>query len=461
MEKSLEAAPAAVMSPWALLRHHLWGTARLAGPVMVARSGSLLMITADVIMTGRAGAGELAYYGLGLAPAQVLFVVGLGYLIGTMVLSAQAEGQGNRSLCGAIWSVGLAHALVVGVGFALVVVVAGEPFFLLAGQEPDLARGGAEVLRMFAWGLPGVLLHVATAFFLEGISRPKANMVLMILANLANIGLNWALIYDHGAFAGMGGQGAALATSITRWLMWFGLAGYALLMPAAARYGIRRPLGGRGGISRKLFRMGVPVGLAHGLEAGAFMTLVMFAGLLGALPLAVYQIAQSIFTTVYMLAIGVATATSVRVGNAAGRADRGGVAWAGWVGFALALAVLFPVMGLLQGFPTTLAGVYSTDPRVLQAAYHSIVVVSFFIVVDGAQGVVVGALRGAGDVWPPTGMVTAGFWGVSVPFAYYSAFSLSWGVDGLLWGLFAGALVATVFLLLRLRHVARREVRPY
>ena len=72
-----------------------------------------------------------------------------------------------------------------------------------------------------------------------------------------------------------------------------------------------------------------------------------------------------------------------------------------------------------------------------------------------------GALRGAGDVWPPTAIVTAGFWGVSVPIAYYGAFYAGWGVEALLWGLAAGALTATVLLLVRFRTVARKELRPF
>ena len=110
-----------------LLRHHLIRTISLAVPVMIARSGALIMITADVIMTGRAGAGELAFYGLGYAPAQALFVTGMGFLLGTMVLTAQARGRGRNSTCGTIWVVGMAHALTAGLVFWLV-TLAGERF---------------------------------------------------------------------------------------------------------------------------------------------------------------------------------------------------------------------------------------------------------------------------------------------------------------------------------------------
>ena len=48
-----------------------------------------------------------------------------------------------------------------------------------------------------------------------------------------------------------------------------------------------------------------------------------------------------------------------------------------------------------------------------------------------------------------------------MPVAYYTAFKLDWGVNGLLWGLTAGALVAMMPLLARFHIVSRREVTPF
>ncbi len=448
-------SPGAMAQAW----RHIAATTRLALPVMIARSGALIMITADVIMTGRADARELAYYGLGFAPAQSLFVIGIGFLIGATVLTAQARGRGDAAGCATIWYVGMGHALLAGLAF-MFLALGGEWFFHLTGQAPSLAAGGGAVLRMTAWGLPGVMLYMATAQFLEGLSRPTPNMVLMVFANLVNILLNWLFIYDHAGFEGMGAQGAALATSITRWLMWLGLAAYVILMPGARGLGLGAAPRNAREISRKMLRMGLPVGLAHGLESGAFTAMVMFAGLLGTLQLATYQIAQNLFVNAYMLALGLATATSVRVGNAVGRRDRLGLAWAGWTGLGMGGAVLLCLLAAYRVFAEDLAGFYSSDIRVLGPAIHAIAVVSLFVVVDGLQGVTAGALRGAGDIWVPTLLITGGFWGVSVPLGYYTAFALGWGVDGLLWGLSAGALTASLPLLLRFAAVSRREAAP-
>ena len=75
-------------------------------------------------------------------------------------------------------------------------------------------------------------------------------------------------------------------------------------------------------LERKLVGLGWPIAVSFGLENGAFFAAATFAGWLGAVPLAGYQIVLNVMALIYMLAIGIATATAVRVGNAVGRRDR-------------------------------------------------------------------------------------------------------------------------------------------
>ena len=84
--------------------------ARLAAPIALSRFGALLIVIVDVAMLGHADATELAYYGLGNALVMVLFLIGIGMLIGIAVLTAQARGAGRMRECGTVWRVGLIHA---------------------------------------------------------------------------------------------------------------------------------------------------------------------------------------------------------------------------------------------------------------------------------------------------------------------------------------------------------------
>src|SRR5215207_5381338 len=115
---------------------HIRRTLKLALPVMLARAGLVVMITVDTVMTGRAGADQLAYYGIALAPQVTCLTIGIGLLVGTVVLTAQADGAGRQRECGRIWRLGLINGAVLGLVY-LVVLVWGEPLLLRLGQEPE------------------------------------------------------------------------------------------------------------------------------------------------------------------------------------------------------------------------------------------------------------------------------------------------------------------------------------
>ncbi len=106
--------------------------AKLAAPVAVARLGMLVMVMVDIAMTGHFGTADLAYYSLAQAVHMVCMLIGVGMLIGTAVLCAQAVGAGTHRDCGVIWRVSALHALILGSFFALL-ALAGRYFYHLLG----------------------------------------------------------------------------------------------------------------------------------------------------------------------------------------------------------------------------------------------------------------------------------------------------------------------------------------
>lgn len=434
-------------------------TARLAGPVIVARAGMLVLAMVDTVMTGRAGADQLAYLGAGLAVQIALLLFGIGSLMGTGILVAQAHGAGEHARCGGIWRVALGHAVLLGLLMGLL-SLPGETFLRWLGLQPDLARGGGEVLVMFSWSMPAIFIYVASAAFLEAMGRPKPAMVVMLLANLVNIGFNWLLIYGHADLPALGANGAALATAIVRWLMAAALVVYCLrLLPTRAAAGVFAPLPDWRDVGVRLRRLGLPLGIAQSLESTAFMTVAIFAGRIGDQAMAGYQIAINLISMIFMCAIGVSAATAVQVGQAVGRADRRGVHLAGWTGVGLVLLVMAG-LGLMVGLATgPLAAFYTPDREVQAIAAAALAVGVLFLVFDGAQAVLMGAARGTGDVLVPLLLQGFAFWGCAVPAAWLFGLAQGMGPSGLMLGLFVGVVVSSLTLAWRFRVVSRRALR--
>jgi MATE family multidrug resistance protein len=186
--------------------------------------------------------------------------------------------------------------------------------------------------------------------------------------------------------------------------------------------------------------------------------MTIFAGWLGAQALASYQIALNLVAMAFMMAMGLSTATSVHVGMAYGAGRRDSAESAGWLGTAM-VVVYTAAMGVaFVVFDREIAGLYAADPALIGAATMTIALAAVILLPDGIQGVLMGALRGFGDVNWPSAMHLVAFWGVTVPLAHHLAFARSWGTDGLLWGLAAGLAAASLLLGGRYRSVSRRPL---
>ena len=440
------------------LRAHLRETLRLALPVMLARLGVLTIVTMDTAMSGHASGDDLAWYSVAIAPQIPLLLVGIGLLMGTVVLTAQAVGAGAPERCGAIWRTALVHAAVAGAVMATACTF-GEEFLLATGQPADIAAGGGRVLVAIGFGMPAMLLYVATSFFLEGIGRPVPGMVIIIGANLLNVALNWLLIFGHGGFPALGAEGAAIASSIVRWCMFAAAALYVLRYVSRRRFGITAAADPAERLGPRMRWIGLPMGIAHGLEASAFAAMTLIAGLLGAVQVGGYSVPMNLLALAFMGAIGLSTAASVRVGNAVGRGDSAGVRWAGWVAVGVAVVYLAATTAVFGLVPETLAALYTTDAAVIAIAGPTILVAAIAAIPDGVQGVLMGALRGAADVWPATLLYIFSFWMVMVPLGYWLAVPRGLGAPGLMAGVVAGATVAALLLGWRFRVVSARAVR--
>jgi MATE family multidrug resistance protein len=430
-------------------------TLALAFPVMMARAGRLIMIAVDTAMCGRAGEAALAHYGISLAPHNTLMVVAFGALSGMVVLVAQANGAGRPEACGRLWRLGLIIAGILGLIHGAV-MLAGERILAALGQPPGIAAGGGDALLGFAPGMPAILLFAATVFFLEGIGRPRAGMIIALAANFLNAGLNWILIFGHWGFPAMGAEGAAIATSIARWAMFAAALAYVLGMPDRDRYGVLAPMKGYFRQCWTLLRLGGPLALGAGLETTAFAAVALLAGWLGSLTLAAYQIVINVNALIFMLALGLSTAATVRVGNAVGQRDPSAMARSGWSAVLITIAVMaiFGAAAAIARDP--IASFYTDDAPLHALAAAALVVIGGLIVIDGLQAVLMGAVRGTADAVVPSIIQAFAFWVVAVPAAYWLGIDRGHGIFGLLGGLFLGVTTASLLLGWRFHGLARR-----
>ncbi len=430
---------------------------QLALPIVIVQVGVMAMGVVDSIMVGRISAAALAGVALGNVYFYACAVFGMGTLLALDPIVAQAVGaRDDRAVTRALQrGLILSVALTVPISLLLMTV---RPALGLLGQPADVIP----IAAGYVWReIPGVLPFLAFTVLrqtLQALGRMRAIVLAIVLANLLNVALNWALIYGHWGAPALGALGSAWSTTISRFGMTAGLAALAWrgLRPHLTR--LRPETLAPAPLSRML-ALGAPIGAQMQLEFGVFGAIGLLMGRMGTVPVAAHQIALNLASLTFMVPLGVSAAGAVLVGRAVGRGDaaeageatRAALTWG--VGFMALTAAVFLLV------PAPLARVYSDERAVILLAAGLLPIAGVFQMFDGIQVVSIGALRGLGDTRTPFAMNLVGFWVIGLPVSLLLGFRTPLGPRGLWWGLVVGLAAVAIGLLLRLRARLRQAVR--
>mgnify|MGYP001565107516 FL=1 len=427
---------------------------KLAWPVVLARLGIMTMGLTDAIVVGHYASRELAYHSLAWAPSSVVLTTAVGLMMGVQVMTARLLGEGRKDEVGAVLRRGMVYALQIGFVSMFALMLLG-PFGLQhMGLEDGLGEGASPALMVFALSMPAYLISVAAQFFLEGLHRPKAGMVAMWVANAVNLGLNLMLVPD---LLGLGVDGAvasAWATFGARTALAIFLVIFILRLPEARALGVFSKPKRDKAVEREQVKVGVGAGSSNFIEVGAFAAMTVFAGQLGAAETASWAVVINVSAIVFMVPMGLGSATAVLVGRSYGARDRDGVMRGGLAGIGVVTVLAFIIaIGLWLTAPLVVSA-YTTDPAILAIAAPALVLATLFFVADAQQVVAAQANRAAGDVVWPTLMHLLSYGIIMIPLGWWLAHRI--GVDGLVWSVIVASLISGALLIGRFVRIAKR-----
>ncbi len=429
----------------------------LAWPVVLARIGIMVMGLTDAIVVGNFSSEELAFHTLAWTPTAIVVTTAVGLLLGVQVMTARRLGEGRRDEAGAVLRRGLVYALWLGGGSMIGLMVLGPAGLENFGLGEGLAEGARLPLMVFALSMPAYLISVAAQFFLEALGKPKPGMVAMWVANGVNLGLNLLFVPDLLGLGVDGALGSSWATFCARGALAVFLIVYILRLPEARALGLfrkpeRDPLA-----EAEQRKVGYGAGSSYFIEVAAFALMALIAGRLGTVETAAWAVVLNISAIVFMVPMGLSSATAVLVGRAFGAADAPGVMRAGLVSLAVIAALTLVIALIVWPTAPLLIQAYSRDPELVALAVPALVLATLFFVADGIQAVAAQANRAAGDIWWPTIMHFTAYGAVMMPLGWVLAPHM--GVNGMVWAIIIASLVSSSLLTGRFIRVARRMVR--
>ncbi|GLI97630.1 MATE family efflux transporter [Sphingobium sp. BS19] len=455
---SAPATPAA--GPWRIEARAL---IVLALPMIVGNVAWSGIAATDLLLLGRLGPDAVASGALGINLYTALLVFGMGLVTAASPMIAAERGARlhsvrdiRRTVRQTLWA-----AILLCIP-AWLLLWHCEALLIAMGQDRTLAQGAGELMRGLQWALLPYLGFLTLRNYISALERPMWGVIVVILAIPFNLGIGWALIFGHLGLPALGMFGAGLAGSASSLFMLLGMVAVVMLDRRFRRY----RLFGRFWVAdwprfATVWRIGLPIAITLGLEVTVFNAAVFLMGLIDRASLAAHAIAIQIAALSFMVPLGIGQAATVRVGVAFGRRDAAAIGRAGWLAIGIGTAFALVAGAVLIAVPLPLIAIFIdvADPanrQVVTLAVSFLAVAALFQIVDCAQAVGAGVLRGLQDTRVPMMIAAVGYWVIGIGVGVLLAFQLRMGGVGIWWGLASG--LGVVALLITARWAMRERL---
>ena len=436
---------------------------RIALPLSAAYLAEFAMFVTTKMVVGKLGYYELAAVGIAGNLSFEVLVILMGLLSIVGVLCAQAEGAGEKKQAGLAVRQGIFVSLLLGIP-SMILVWHLNIILEWTDQDPRVLQLVVPYLHGLSACVLPMLFFAVFRNFVSALARPQAVMVITTVAVLVNYFLTLWLVHGGWGIPSLGLFGAGLATSIVSWLMFLALLWHVYQTTALRGYGIfaeRWKLDTA--ICKEIMVLGLPVAGLVFLEAGMFSAASILSGIISAETLAAYEIVMSWAGIPFVIALGIAEATMVRVAYGTGRNRLDTARQSGILGMLIGVLILVVMMIIPLGFAAYIIDIFisPSDPGFTVVSLLSIeflTIAAIFQVFDGLQAIAARALRGVKDSVAPLWIAGFGYWILGIGGGSWLAFWMDFGGAGLWWGLAMGLTATGLLLAYRFHQLSKRLI---
>ena len=440
---------------------------------MLTQLGAALVGLADSIMVGHYGTTDLAAVSFSNALFFTVMVFSMGALMGITPLVGHVHGRLEKLLqmntpeeeidhkheqIASYLANGLVYTVLMCL-FSLVLLAPCISFLDMFGQEPEVVKCARPYYILIVLSIVPFLLFCFSKQFLEGLGNTLVAMLITLGCNLLNIFLNWIFIFGHCGFEAMGAEGAGWATLIARCLMpvcfFVAMSRKAewrrYLFAVRARLVTRREV-------EHLITIGTPIGLQSFAEAFLFTASFVIIGWISKEALAAHHIANQMADLTFMLALGIGSATTIRVSHQLGKGDLQAVRMASRASVHLCLLMNTIGAAIMIFGRNVIPYIFTEDPKVVPIASTLLVIAGTLQYADGLQCIGAAMLRGIQDVRVPMRIALFAYIGVALPLGLALTFPAGLGAKGM-WIAFVVALAipAVLFHIRFARQLSRMQ----
>jgi len=393
-------------------------------PIIIQNLISASVNVIDTVMVS--GLGETSVASIGIAN-QVFFLFNMslsGVTGGASVFISQFYGKEDTNIRKVV-GLSCGFALILSLLFLIPVSLKPELIIHIFSYDQEVVRICKDYFSIVIFSYPLIAISTVFSTGSRSIRNPKLGMICSLFALIANIILNYGLIFGNLGMPNLGVKGAALATVIARVIEIILLLSYVYIYKKnyALRFGISNLKSITKDFTGKFLSKGIPIFLNDSAWAFGTVLYAVAYSKAGTSAIASSQIATTTGNFFIMTCVCIASGGGIMLGNELG-ADKIKKA----IEYAKKFSILVVIAGVIMGgllvlnIPSLLK-MFNVADNLSPNIIKIFIILGVFMPLKAFNTLmIIGILRSGGDTKYALFLEQGSMWFAALPLTFFAAF---------------------------------------
>ncbi|WP_304326087.1 MATE family efflux transporter [Phocaeicola plebeius] len=370
---------------------------RVTYPIFLGLLAQNVINVTDTAFLGRVGEVALGAAAMGGLLYICVYTIAFGFSVGSQILIARRNGEGNYRAVGPIMWQGTTFSFGMAVCLLILMYFSAAPLIRLLITSDSIYGATYEFFTWRIWGFLFAFVNVMFRGLYIGITRTKVLTMNAVVMALVNVVLDYALVFGELGLPEMGVRGAALASVIAEAssLLFFLL--YTYYKVNLKKYGLNRF--GQFDLSMvlRILRISCFTMVQYFLAMAIWFVFFMALERLGQRQLAVANIVRSVYVVLLIPVQALSTTANTLVSNLIGAGGSSGVVTLLHKISRMSFLIMVVCVGLCVAFPGSILSVYTNEEALLVESVSALYVVCGAMLIASLANVYFNGISGTGN----------------------------------------------------------------
>ena len=370
---------------------------RVTYPIFLGLLAQNVINVTDTAFLGRVGEVALGAAAMGGLLYICVYTIAFGFSVGSQILIARRNGEGNYRAVGPIMWQGTAFSFGMAVCLLILMYFSAAPLIRLLITSDSIYGATYEFFTWRIWGFLFAFVNVMFRGLYIGITRTKVLTMNAVVMALVNVVLDYALVFGELGLPEMGVRGAALASVIAEAssLLFFLL--YTYYKVDLRKYGLNRF--GQFDLSMvlRILRISCFTMVQYFLAMAIWFVFFMALERLGQRQLAVANIVRSVYVVLLIPVQALSTTANTLVSNLIGAGGSSEVVTLLHKISRMSFLIMVVCVGLCVAFPGSILSVYTNEEALLVESVSALYVVCGAMLIASLANVYFNGISGTGN----------------------------------------------------------------